>query len=306
MQKLKAVFYSLILLAVALAFLWRGSIIGYLKPKIRNVEKAAFDTLVGELKKEVIAPPPLIATKATPASTSAPAAPERQPSLLDASGTIKWTNIQRENNGLAPLAESGVLDEIAVLRLEDMFKNQYFAHVSPAGAGAESVAREVGYDYISLGENLALGDFQSDEKLVEAWMSSPGHRENILNTGYREIGVAVKKGIFSAEGVSGGRGEETWIAVQIFGKPASACPTVDAALKLKIDSAESQLESWQATLKILQSDIESTPPRNPSYNSKVDAYNSLADQYNALLSQTKSEIVDYNNQVAAFNKCIAK
>lgn len=293
MGKLKIAFYSLILLAVALIFLFKGSIIGYFEPEIKNVEKLALDALVGELKKEVNIPPPLVAPKTAPATASKSLTP-----LLDASGTIKWTNVQRKDNGLATLVESSVLDDIAALRLEDMFKNQYFAHVSPASSSAESVAEEVGYDYISLGENLAMGNFGSDEKLVEAWMSSLGHRANILNTHYQEIGVAVKSGIF--------KGESTWIAVQIFGKPASACPTVDKALRLKIDSAESQLDAWQATLDSMQSDIQSTPPRNPAYNSKVDAYNNLADQYNALLLQTKPEIADYNNQVTALNKCIAQ
>jgi uncharacterized protein YkwD len=92
-----------------------------------------------------------------------------------------------------------------------MFENQYFAHESPTGEKVSDLAKKFGYDFLLIGENLAMGNFSSDEDLVLAWMESPGHRENILNEKYQEIGVAVKKGIFE--------GKEVWIAVQHFGLP---------------------------------------------------------------------------------------
>ena len=63
---------------------------------------------------------------------------------------------------------------------------------------------------------------------MTAWMNSPGHRANILNPHFQEIGVAVGKGMYE--------GHETWIAVQSFGMPLSACPASDANLKIKIDA----------------------------------------------------------------------
>ena len=55
------------------------------------------------------------------------------------------------------------------------------------------MAKKAGYEYISVGENLAMGNFKNDGDLVEAWMNSPGHRANILSFKYKELGVAVIK-----------------------------------------------------------------------------------------------------------------
>jgi uncharacterized protein YkwD len=52
------------------------------------------------------------------------------------------------------------------------------------------LAKKVNYEYVVVGENLAEGDFTSDADLVKGWMDSPGHRANILNTKYEEIGIA--------------------------------------------------------------------------------------------------------------------
>ncbi len=198
MKKFKFIFYLSLLLAIALIFFYRASIFNYFSPRLASFEKTAVNTAVEEVRKQVNTPPPLVVPKKTSTSTATVAA------KLTIAGTIKWTNTERRNNGaLPPLAENSELDEIAALRLADMFKNQYFAHVSPTGSSAESVAKEVGYDYIALGENLALGDFSGDEDLVTAWMNSPGHRANILNTKYQEIGVAVKEGNYA--------GHSAWI-----------------------------------------------------------------------------------------------
>jgi uncharacterized protein YkwD len=72
------------------------------------------------------------------------------------------------------------------------------------------VAQRTGYHYQHLSENIAMGHFQNDEKAVIAWMQSPGHRKNILSDECSDIGVAVKKGWL--------KGEEVWVAVQIFGE----------------------------------------------------------------------------------------
>jgi uncharacterized protein YkwD len=283
--------FLILIVAVTIVLSW-NSVVNYFSPKIRDVEKAAINAVVSEIKKDVSTPPPLVAPK----KTSLPSASAAQ---LTISGTIKWTDIERKNNGnLLPLSENTTLDEIARLRLEDMFKYQYFAHISPTGSGAETVAKEVGYDYLAIGENLALGNFKNDEDLVNAWMASPGHRANILNSHYQEIGVAVRKGIFE--------GESTWIAVQIFGKPASACPQVDAALKSEITSLESQLQGLEVTINNLRADIASTPPRGDQYNAKVGEYNTLVAQYNGVLEQTKAMVSQYNSQVAALNQCISQ
>ena len=89
--------------------------------------------------KTFLAPPPLVNQSSTA---------KRQPPqsfALTVGGVIGQANLQRnKNGGLAPLTESRLLDDVATLRLEDMFANQYFAHVSPAGQSALTVASDVG------------------------------------------------------------------------------------------------------------------------------------------------------------------
>ncbi len=242
-------------------------------------------------------PPPLTATgtlagasnKKTGTASSAPLTDE---------GVISQTNIQRANNGnLTALTEDDLLDDIATLRLEDMFSNQYFAHVSPTGESAVTVASDVGYTYLALGENLALGNFNGDAGVVAAWMNSPGHRANILNSGYTEIGVAVGKGTY--------QGQSTWIAVQIFGRPASACPSVDTSLKATIDAGQSQLNQMAVELSNDDAAINAANPKyGEAYNNDVATYNALVQQYNSLAAQVKQDANQYNAEVQAFNSCL--
>ena len=89
-----------------------------------------------------------------------------------------------------------------------MLKNGYFAHTSPAGATPWKWFDQVGYDYMYAGENLAI-DFSTGEDVHQAWMNSSGHRANILNSHYRDIGIAVVSGEFN--------GRTTTIVIQHFG-----------------------------------------------------------------------------------------
>jgi len=216
---------------------------------------------------------------------------------LTSAGVIADTNGQRATNNLPPLAENPTLDDVAVLRLDDMFENQYFAHVSPTGESAEAVASSVGYVHLALGENLAEGIFQGDAGVVTAWMNSPGHRANILNTHYDQIGVAVREGTL--------QGKDVWLAVQVFGKPASDCASPDAALRAAITVAEAQLSDMDSQLQAEKISIETAQPRSGSdYNQKVEQYNSMVGRYNDLSGQTKTEIGQYNAEVSVFNQCL--
>jgi uncharacterized protein YkwD len=114
---------------------------------------------------------------------------------LDAEGVIALTNQERRNGGVGKLTANTKLTKAAEMKLKDMFDRQYFEHISPDGKGPSYLAQKAGYEYIVIGENLALGNFKNDAALVQAWMDSPGHRENILNYRYSEIGVAVGQGL---------------------------------------------------------------------------------------------------------------
>ncbi len=212
-------------------------------------------------------------------------------------GVIRLTNVQRQEYNLASLKENTKLDLMAQMKARDMFKNQYFAHDSLSGAGVADLAESAGYDYILIGENLALGNFENDEVLVQAWMDSKGHRENILNSRYEEIGVAVEKGIFE--------GKSTWIAVQHFGLPISACPQPQESLVLEIQENQDELARLKVYLDALSLEIENMKPKSTAERiQKMEEYNNLVAQYNNLAFKTKALIEEYNSQTALFNKCI--
>jgi uncharacterized protein YkwD len=290
------------LIAIAVIIVVAGGAYWYLSRSGSLAQVASFENSIGQvavknIQERFSAPSPL---RASSSARNATAAPAGNAYVLTRAGIIADTNLQRkENGGLKPLAENAILDEIAARRLEDMFAKQYFAHVSPSGSSAITVASSVGYVHLAIGENLALGDFNGDNGVVTAWMNSPGHRENILNTHYTQIGVAAREGIFE--------GEDTWLAVQIFGRPASDCPEPDDGLKSAIDAAEAKLSQMGAQLQTMRAQIEAmSPPRGEAYNEIVDSYNAEVGQYNALAAQVKPEIAQYNAEVEAFNACIAE
>ena len=126
---------------------------------------------------------------------------------------IGLTNNERASEGLSYLKEDPLLSKAAALKATDMFENDYWAHFAPDGTSPWYFFKQTGYSYTWAGENLAR-DFQSSAGVMVGWMASTaGHKENILNSNFTEIGVAVKNGIL--------QGEETTLGVQLFAKPVS-------------------------------------------------------------------------------------
>ncbi len=208
---------------------------------------------------------------------------------LTRQGIINHTNKQRINNGLPPLRENSQLNLTADLKSKDMDENRYFSHYSPTGEGVGDLARRVGYDYIFLGENLALGNFRSDKVVVEAWMASPGHRKNILNPDYEEIGISVVKTYF--------RGPSAWIAIQHFGSPSSNCITPDENIRKEIESKQETARQIKQEIDILEKQIKGSPD-------KIGNYNRLVSQYNKLVNEIDGLINRYNSQVEEYKRCI--
>ncbi|MCL5411394.1 MAG: CAP domain-containing protein [Patescibacteria group bacterium] len=126
---------------------------------------------------------------------------------------ISLTNKEREKNGLPSLKESPVLDAAAAQKAQDMFKKDYWAHIAPDGTTPWVFFKNNSYVYSYAGENLAR-DFYTSSAVVAAWMKSSSHRENIVNSRYEEIGMAVVDGKLG--------GEDTTLVVQFFGTPSKA------------------------------------------------------------------------------------
>lgn len=222
--------------------------------------------------------------------------------LVD-SKIIFYTNQARLQYQLPPLKENNLLQQAAQNKLSDMVKNQYFDHVSPQGVSARDVIDSVGYKFIAIGENLALGGYSDEADLVNAWLASPGHRENILSKNYTEIGVAVVYTEFA--------GEMTWIAVQEFGRPASDCPAVNEMLKNQIEqekislqAKENELETKLTALNVNRPAANATRQQIDDYNRLVEEYNNLVAIYKQQAENLKQQIQIYNQQVEQFNTCL--
>jgi len=213
--------------------------------------------------------------------------------ILTKEGIVAQTNAQREKFNLPTLKENEILNLTARMKLEDMFEKEYFSHFSPTGEGLEDLMKKGNYDYIVVGENLAMGNFENDAEIVKAWMESPEHRENILNPRYQEIGVAVKQGIF--------QGKKVWIAVQHFGKPLSACEKPSEETRAQIEKKIEELKNFKEKLENLKKEAEKTKD-----SQKIQEYNELVPEYNSLLKETLSMIENYNLEVKKFNECIEK
>lgn len=148
------------------------------------------------------------------AARSSGGAPHPLQETLTSAEVLRLTNVTRSEHGAPELKENFLLNAIAVDRARDMFEKQYFDHVSPTGEKAADIAQKVGYRYRRLGENIAAGAFITNQKIINGWMQSPGHRKNLLSGEFKEIGVAVVKGRLE--------GGEGWIAVQVFGRQSPA------------------------------------------------------------------------------------
>src|SRR3989344_5623091 len=139
---------------------------------------------------------------------------------------VNLTNQERLKNGVLPLRQDAQLNKAAYLKGQDMFKNQYWAHISPTGVQPWSFITESGYVYSYAGENLAR-DFGDSSSVVDAWINSPLHRENILNSHYKDIGVSVVNGVLN--------GVETTLVIQEFGQKRSEIVEVGSASKIAVN-----------------------------------------------------------------------
>jgi uncharacterized protein YkwD len=125
-------------------------------------------------------------------------APATLPAVAEA--TLCLLNGERADHGLAPLTPNGRLASAATAYANDLVAGSYFSHTGRDGSDVLERIERSGYlprgAAWLLGENLAWGTgaLSTPGSIMSAWMNSPGHRDNILNPDYREIGVAVVAG----------------------------------------------------------------------------------------------------------------
>lgn len=143
-------------------------------------------------------------------------------SNIAVSDLLSQTNQRRSAAGVGQVQLDGQLSAAATAKAADMFANQYWAHTSPSGRDPWSFITGAGYSYLFAGENLAR-DFGDSGGVVSAWMNSPTHRDNLLNSRYRDVGFAIVNGKYG--------NHETTLVVQMFGTRPGGVPTVQAEEK---------------------------------------------------------------------------
>lgn len=104
---------------------------------------------------------------------------------------VQLTNLERERRGCEPLRIDERLHGASRAHSEDMATRDYLDHVNPDGEDPGERAAAAGYDAWS-GENIAFG-YQTADEVVEGWMSSKGHRDNILNCDSQAVGVGMSE-----------------------------------------------------------------------------------------------------------------
>jgi len=131
---------------------------------------------------------------------------------------LTFTNQKRQENGLKPLVINDQLSQAAEQKATHMFANNYWAHIAPDGTTPWSFIKNSGYDYLYAGENLARG-YTTASAVVDAWMASPSHRENMLSKNYNDVGFAIQSGTLT--------GSETILVVEELGSKYVAQESVD-------------------------------------------------------------------------------
>lgn len=119
-----------------------------------------------------------------------------EPAVKIESSIIDLTNQERVKAGLIPLEENSLLTTSANLKACDMRDNNYWSHVSPDGTQPWSFFDNVGYTYRFAGENLCRDS--NNINCIRLWMASKLHRENILDSNFKEIGIG-KCGVFTVQ-----------------------------------------------------------------------------------------------------------
>jgi len=101
---------------------------------------------------------------------------------------VRLVNKERTSRGLSPLTHNWELSRVARYKSQDMRDRKYFSHTSPTYGSPFEMMKSFGISYRTAGENIARG-YSTPRAVVDGWMNSAGHRANILNSSFKEIGV---------------------------------------------------------------------------------------------------------------------
>lgn len=116
--------------------------------------------------------------------------------------TLELHNETRRKHRLKPLCVDPALSRAARAHSESMIEGGYFSHASKDGQTPGGRLKRSGYDWETYGENIAWGSgsYSKPESIFKRWMKSPGHRKNVLEKSFREVGIGIAGGEHEGKG----------------------------------------------------------------------------------------------------------
>jgi uncharacterized YkwD family protein/spore coat assembly protein SafA len=106
---------------------------------------------------------------------------------------LTLVNQERQKAGLKPLEMDWELQRVARMKSQDMAQKNYFSHTSPTYGSPFDMMKQFGISFRTAGENIATGQ-RTAQEVMDSWMKSQGHRENILKSDFTHIGVGYYRG----------------------------------------------------------------------------------------------------------------
>ncbi len=215
--------------------------------------------------------------------------PEKQAeaSILNEDKILELINIERKKINLSNLVRSPKLEKSAYQKAKDMSDNQYFSHYRPTdNKRGLTFIIENDYEYEMAGENLAIY-FDEAEELVSDWMSSPGHRQNILKPEFTETGIGIYKGFYE--------GFETNFVVQFFARPllVEVESFKNSSEQTKSNLVSSEDSSVQESNQVESSTQSSQLSESSSESQSSEVYSSISSTESS--SKKVKVIIEQNN-----------
>ncbi|MGW6025382.1 sigma-70 family RNA polymerase sigma factor [Streptomyces sp. NPDC055099] len=143
--------------------------------------------------KKTKAPKPRASTPKPTRTSTPPQAPQAPAGNSYGEQVTRLANAERAKSGCGPLTLNSKLDDAAQGHSDDMAERDFFDHTNPDGKDPGDRVTAAGYKWSTYGENIAAGQ-RTPAAVMDAWMNSSGHRANILNCSFKEIGVGYREG----------------------------------------------------------------------------------------------------------------
>ncbi|MBA8942196.1 CAP domain-containing protein [Streptomyces calvus] len=160
------------------------------KPKKTAPEASTSRPATTAPEPTAAAPKPTTAAPKPSAPASSPAATGGTQSSSATARVVELVNAERAKAGCSPVTVNATLTEAAQKHSEDMAASGSMSHTGSDGSSPGDRITRAGYDWSTYGENVAYG-YSTPEQVMAGWMASPGHRENIVNCAFKEIGVGL-------------------------------------------------------------------------------------------------------------------